>query len=175
MLSFGPTSSSQRNQVSCDSRKSAFSPRQALISSGWQLWTSGRGCNREGTWEEVLGMWGSVCDFYKLNLSVTVENNCVAWGGSKGSRGHCNSMWTEYPSLTVYFLNSFRLEFASCWDLHLSVCVEVSTLIALSSGLGECLMLVCAWMLIKECRWLCDGNTDTEHTFYDVLWVLFLY
>lgn len=52
----------------------------------------------------------------------------------------------------LFFLKkSFRLVSASFWDLRFSFCIGVSGLIALRSGLRDCLMLMCAWVFIKGC------------------------
>lgn len=76
------------------------------------------------------------------------------------------SIFLYEQSLYVWLkknLFKLRLGFISCWDLDPSICTGVSARIVLRSGLGECLMLLCAWVFIKGCTWQYDGNTHIAH------------
>lgn len=100
--SLGQTYSSHRNHMSCDSRKSLFFPWQVLY-----LVTGSSGLHVVAVAKKRPGMksrecQASLCDFYKLNVSIIVEGHWMAQGGSKKSRGYYNSIWTESSSLTIF-------------------------------------------------------------------------
>lgn len=148
------TLKAHKDQMNCELRTdAAFLEKYwnlVIESTGFQTVVLAQEISEKMSWE----YGGSFSNFYKLGVVVVLKLigilDEVLQGSAFSTILHILQLHLCLFSETS---SSSGPKSASCWDLPHPICTGVSALIALRSGLGECLMLICAWMFMKGCSW----------------------